>query len=124
MNTLVIQDFTDHETEMMSRQPQFGIHSFREREIEETRTKTAQDIAQEFLRMHPNARILPGETIKGVPLIIDESRKNLEGIVGFTGIAYPVFNGMYDAVPSGYAFYAVHVDTQISTSHILSESVS
>ncbi len=112
MNTLVIQDFTPTEVQMMRMQPQYGVHSFAERTVMVRRKKTAQDVVRQFLNDHPNARIHPTETVRGVPLIIDESRKNLDDIVGFTGIAYPVFAHMYDTVPSEYAFHAVDSYTQ------------
>lgn len=63
-----------------------------------------------FLAEHPHARVTE-EKVHGIPLIFDNTRRNLEGIVGFTGTAYPTFDHPYDDVPSGYAFHAVHVDT-------------
>jgi hypothetical protein len=80
-------------------------------------------VIAEFLEEHPDAIVLE-ETIKGIPLIFDQTREQLDKIVGFTGIAYPMFADLYDTVPSGYTFHAVDVHTQMSASHILSESVS
>jgi hypothetical protein len=110
MNTFVTQDFSPAEVAMMREQADSGIDLFPERDIPAEDTTDA--VVQRFLDTHPHARIHPTESVKGAPLIIDESRRNMSGVVGCTGTAYPVYRDVYDTVPAGYDFHAVHTDTQ------------
>lgn len=66
-----------------------------------------ETIINNFLAQHPNAQV-SNETVRGFPLIIDKTRRNLSETVGNTGVAYPTFEHPYSETPNGYAFHAVH----------------
>lgn len=77
-----------------------------------TVSEQIEGVILRFLEKNPHASRHPTATVRGIPLIIDPTRIKMEGIVGCTGTAYPTFADPRDDVPSGYAFHAVHVDTQ------------
>lgn len=67
-------------------------------------------IQARFLREYPNAEISM-ETMRGIPLIIDASRRNATGLIAYSGVAYPVFEDYYSETVTAYEFHTVHADT-------------
>lgn len=101
-----VRDYSSDEVAMLRMQEEAGIHGF-----PESIRLDEGSVIDTFLAEYPNART-SNETVRGFPLIIDETRRNLTETVGCTGVAYPTFDHPYGDMPSGYAFHTVNSDVQ------------